>query len=639
MITFIRVGVALLSIVAMSGQGLAQESKLPDGLRHVPPDALGFVHVRVGDFLKSPTGKALLQAVQADRAAAKGLNEVERVLWVKATEVDTVTLLVLALPPRDRWDMPGNRFRERDEWEMRRRMQMEMEMMRRKELEHLRWQKEKMEIKKDDKPVEEKKPVEKESPVLLQDFERQFDYRRLVHAHVAHGMNFTAMQLHDHIDDFGRPMFERLVIVTATKDFDRKAILRRSLDRGNGGGFAGPRQSDVPTIVFLGDRTVMLGDPWTVARYHEMIARQPGPKHRPLDPALALGVKPHLVVAGGHLAPDVRGMFFGPDNPNARLIAPLAPVLTTPLGVTMDLGTRLDVVIHAFAATDTSAANAMESLKTAKVLATLIPDRGQEKPTDLRKAIAKAIDGATIERNGKTVQARLSMDVPAELHGQLAKDLIVTLQRGPMRAQHISNLKQIALALHNHHDTYKHLPAAAISSRKNADGKPLLSWRVAILPFIEQEPLYRSFDLDQPWDHPTNKKLIPLMPPVYVMPGVDAEPGMTHYRTLVGPDTMLNPINGNGRLRPQFTLGNLPDGTSNTIMIVEAKEPTIWTKPDDLPYDPKGPLPKFGVWDDGFHVAMGDGSVRFVRANISERTLRSAITCSDGEVLGPDWDR
>ena len=168
------------------------------------------------------------------------------------------------------------------------------------------------------------------------------------------------------------------------------------------------------------------------------------------------------------------------------------------------------------------------------------------------------------------------------------------------RTQSSNNLKQMALALHVYHDTNKHLPPVGLSSRQRGDGKPLLSWRVAILPYIEQGPLFQMFDLNEAWDHPTNQKLISRMPRVYHMPGEPDEnlkAGKTHYRTLDGPSTMLAPSQRLGPgawLRAKYSLGNVPDGTSNTIMIVEASEPTVWTRPDDLVFD-EGPLPKFGV--------------------------------------------
>src|SRR5262249_6556434 len=84
---------------------------------------------------------------------------------------------------------------------------------------------------------------------------------------------------------------------------------------------------------------------------------------------------------------------------------------------------------------------------------------------------------------------------------------------------------------------------------------------------------------------------------------------------------------------------SFPDGTSNTILIVEAEKAVPWTKPADIPYDPKKPLPKLGgMFKDGFHVTLADGSARFVKRGVSDTTMRAAITRDGGEVLGSDWD-
>jgi hypothetical protein len=176
------------------------------------------------------------------------------------------------------------------------------------------------------------------------------------------------------------------------------------------------------------------------------------------------------------------------------------------------------------------------------------------------------------------------------------------------------------------------LPPAGMGdpNKPLAADKPLLSWRVAILPYIEEGPLYNQFDLTQPWDHPTNKKLIPRMPRIYVVPGTENKDGMTHYRVLVGPQTMFEP---GKRIR----LADTFDGTSNTIMTVEAKEPTIWTRPDDLPFDPKGALPKLGISPDGFLAGFGDGTVRFIRSSTTPDVLRALITRNGGEAFAfPD---
>src|SRR5207302_1956982 len=85
------------------------------------------------------------------------------------------------------------------------------------------------------------------------------------------------------------------------------------------------------------------------------------------------------------------------------------------------------------------------------------------------------------------------------------------------RTRSANNLKQMALATINYADAFGRAPAAAICDK---NGKPLLSWRVAILPFIEQDNLYKQFHLDEPWDSDHNKKLLARMPNVYALPGV-----------------------------------------------------------------------------------------------------------------------
>lgn len=205
----------------------------------------------------------------------------------------------------------------------------------------------------------------------------------------------------------------------------------------------------------------------------------------------------------------------------------------------------------------------------------------------------------------------------------------------------VKNLMQIGLAIHTYTgENGGRLPPAASSGSKDPTGKPLLSWRVAILPYLDQQALYKEFDLDQPWDHPTNLKLVAKMPKLYVVPGVEAKEGMTHYRTLVGPGTFLEPHKGkDGRLATRYKIGATPDGTSQVIAVVEATEPTIWTKPDDLAYDPKGPLPKFGVTPAGFNVLFADASTRFVPSTVSEKVLRPYLTGDNGmrrEPLGAD---
>jgi prepilin-type processing-associated H-X9-DG protein len=210
------------------------------------------------------------------------------------------------------------------------------------------------------------------------------------------------------------------------------------------------------------------------------------------------------------------------------------------------------------------------------------------------------------------------------------------VQAAAERVKSQNNLRQIGLAMEQYHDKYNKLPMPAIYSPQ---GKPLLSWRVALLPYLEEEQLYRQFKLDEPWDSPHNKALLSQIPKVYASPKRDAtgDPSRTYYQVFVGKrEAVPGP-------RPIFTEGGPPltlaaitnaDGRSNTLLVVEAGDAVPWTKPDDLPYSPNEPLPKLGgLSKDGFNVVFADGSVRFLRTNIDEKTLRNLITYNDGEVL------
>ena len=199
------------------------------------------------------------------------------------------------------------------------------------------------------------------------------------------------------------------------------------------------------------------------------------------------------------------------------------------------------------------------------------------------------------------------------------------------RSQGKNNLKQIALAMHNFHDTYRKFPAAATVDKK---GKKLLSWRVHILPFIEQDPLYQQFHLDEPWDSEHNKELIKNVPPVYISPNHEdlAREGKTVYLVPTGKSTAFE---GNEGLR----IADFTDGTSNTILAVEAHRDAavIWTKPDDLAVDFKNLLKGLkGAREGGFHAMLCDGSVRFISDNIDVKTLAALFTRNGGEPINLD---
>jgi prepilin-type processing-associated H-X9-DG protein len=198
------------------------------------------------------------------------------------------------------------------------------------------------------------------------------------------------------------------------------------------------------------------------------------------------------------------------------------------------------------------------------------------------------------------------------------------------RAQCINSLKQIALAYHNVHAANNAFPAPAITDK---DGKPLLSWRVAILPYVEQQELYNKFKLDEPWDSPHNKALIKEMPAVYLCHSrKQPEAGTTTYRVFVGDGAMFQEGQGT-------PIQSITDGTSNTIMIVESTDAVPWTKPDDLKFDLNAKPSLNGAGSPhpgGFNAAFADGAVRFIRSKVNLDVLKALITRAGGEVIAAD---
>ena len=126
------------------------------------------------------------------------------------------------------------------------------------------------------------------------------------------------------------------------------------------------------------------------------------------------------------------------------------------------------------------------------------------------------------------------------------------------------------------------------------------------------------------------------MPVIYAPPSYKKSlvpPQHTICRVFVGKGT---PFDGREGLR--LTPDVFPHGMSNTLLFVEAGEPVPWTKPEELPYDPEGPLPSLrGLFNDGFRACMADASRRFVKYDVREETLWAAITRNGEKEIGLDW--
>ena len=185
------------------------------------------------------------------------------------------------------------------------------------------------------------------------------------------------------------------------------------------------------------------------------------------------------------------------------------------------------------------------------------------------------------------------------------------------------NLKQLGLALHNYHDVNGLFP----QNVNDANGKPLLSWRVHLLPYLEADELFKEFKLMESWESDHNKKLLEKMPKVFAPVRVKGQPGHTYYQGFVGKDTIF-------RTGKPVGINAIVDGCSNTAMLVEAEKPVPWTKPEDLPFDADKDLPKLGGFFDGsFNMLLADGSVIRVKKGFNASVMKLAIQMSDGQII------
>ncbi|MGP0067454.1 MAG: M56 family metallopeptidase, partial [Isosphaeraceae bacterium] len=248
---------------------------------------------------------------------------------------------------------------------------------------------------------------------------------------------------------------------------------------------------------------------------------------------------------------------------------------------------------------------------------------------------------------------------------------VTSAQVAARRSMSTNNLKQIGLAFHNYHAQNGHFPASI-----NLGGKTKsvpYSWRVAILPYIEQQELFNAYNFDEPWDSPNNRKLIDKMPSVYSYSGPGGTPSSrtnSSYFVFSGRSTAVDTGSAQGAAGGRVGIGlpgaagpgtgigigsappgqpgrvlapegpslmQITDGSSNTILAVEAQRDIPWTKPEDIPFDPNGPLPELGGFTpDGFNALIADGSVRYIKRSIPPLVLKALITRDGGEVINSD---
>ncbi|MDR1053460.1 MAG: DUF1559 domain-containing protein, partial [Planctomycetaceae bacterium] len=197
----------------------------------------------------------------------------------------------------------------------------------------------------------------------------------------------------------------------------------------------------------------------------------------------------------------------------------------------------------------------------------------------------------------------------------------------------LNNIKQIILGFHSYNDAHDELPPLYTV---DANGKPLHSWRVLILPYIGEEELYKSIKLDEAWDSEHNKQFHNADIPIY------SSPAIKNYR----PNKKCNYAVIEGQpLKPKdgASFDDIKDGLENTIAVVVVNRPFCWMNPkanitlEDIAdgefggggiigYNQTGGGSNFGFWN---------WNVKMLPKNIAPEKLKALSTANGGESVSP----
>ena len=241
------------------------------------------------------------------------------------------------------------------------------------------------------------------------------------------------------------------------------------------------------------------------------------------------------------------------------------------------------------------------------------------------KFLEQMINSVKVTQSGANVEVIAKFKIDVE---EISR-MLETVSAAAKRTQAANNIRQVALAFHNFESAWGHFPSAVMIHPET--GKKY-SWRIAILPFIEQNDLYEQYDFSQEWNSAHNRKVTAKMPDVFRADSDDEDTTNSSWFLLTGPGGMF------GETDQPIKLAGVTDGLSNTIMAVEAKRNIHWAQPEDIMVNMEGRFPKLGGYHDGgFNVAIGDGSVRFISDKAAEDVLFKMYTSSGGEIM--DWQR
>ena len=243
--------------------------------------------------------------------------------------------------------------------------------------------------------------------------------------------------------------------------------------------------------------------------------------------------------------------------------------------------------------------------------------------------IRKEKGAIVFEMHSTVAGSNLTIAIPGVAVGMLLP-AVQAVRAAARRTTSMNNLRQLSLASHNFASNYQRLPSGDGPVRP---GGPAVSWRVKILPFIEEGNLYEQYNFDEPWDSENNMKVAKQMPATFMNPQSTAQEGFTVYRGVGGVSGVMG-VDDKGK-SVRRTFGEITDGTSNTIMFVECPDHMAvpWTKPDGG-IDPEKASPQQlqGNFSGGFNVSFCDGSTYFIASSLGTETFKALLGFDDGIV-------
>ena len=430
------------------------------------------------------------------------------------------------------------------------------------------------------------------------------------------------------------------VVVKSTQKLDRQQIqkkftkieLKETTHKGIT--FLTQDATDGDSLLFLDEHVFVLSDKASAIKQIivQMNDRKNSVWQERLQPVASASV------AGGVNMETARSLVGGPLIQQLAQRIPIWPMLSplwertdiAALGITVDKSLTLELIFdqeqhsqeikQSLSGLLEMGKNMLQSFKAAAEQR----DRPLPPPLNLQfKLIEEALSSAQVTQDKK--QVRFSLSLNDETCAQLIALTVPAVMQARAAARRSvakNNIKQIMLALHNYHDRYGHFPPAVVTG---PDGKTPHSWRVELLPYLDQQALYDQYRMNEPWDSEHNRKIAETAVPVFQNPG-SKKPANSAYFAVVGDGTAFGNKQG-------VSFKDITDGTSNTIAIVEADRDIPWTKPEDITYDGKK-LPKFGGFHQGgYNVGICDGSVKFISEQINKETLKFLLLIADGEVL------